>query len=89
MIEILTKHISANTQIHNGKCWFLGMTTAQSHKGNAYDIESGGTIGAGNQIAWTDDGFINDMMLPLPGIKCSNGLYMGNGSTETQVYYYI
>lgn len=88
-MKILTKYATVSTQIHNGKCYFLGMISKDSKQLQAYNIESGGTAGTGNRVGWLDEG-ADILMLPKPGVECSNGLYVvPAGDNPCQIYYSI
>jgi len=79
-MKILAEKVTGATQIHNGKCYFIGMHTGT---GRAYNIESGGTPADGNMV-FDGDSWVADVMLPKPGVECSNGLYV---SAACLVYY--
>ena len=73
-MKIQSSYITTTTQIHNGECYFIGLSS-ESKDAVAYDIESGGTGGSGNTIFYQHSGTGNmNCILPLPGVKCSNGL---------------
>lgn len=86
MINILSKYLTTSAQIHNGKCYFVGLIS--EYDGAANDIEASGTAGTGNQIAMVRREHFGTCILPLPGLKCSNGLYVAVAGL-TIVYYYI
>ncbi|GAH08140.1 unnamed protein product [marine sediment metagenome] len=88
-MKILSKFVTTNTQIHNGKCYFIGMLVENGKELSAYNIESGGSQGVGNRVGWLHENGINSMMLPKPGVECSNGLYIENSDNYCQVYYAI
>jgi len=73
-MKILATYVaSTNTQVHSGKCYFIGLISCYDSAVN--DIESGGTAGTGNQkgyIKASGPGYI----LPKPGVEMSNGLYV-------------
>lgn len=72
-MKILAKYITTTTQIHNGKCYFLGMQAEGSKVVLAYNIEDSGTAAAGNQVAYLNSSTA-PLMLPKPGVECTNGL---------------
>ncbi len=83
-MKILAKFISTSTQIHNGKCYFLGLRSEPTDDTDAYDMESGGTASAANKVGYAYNG--SGYVLPKPGVECSNGLYVTVGS-DAMVYY--
>lgn len=86
-MKILAKYIATSTQIHNGKCYFIGITSDYDTTVN--NIEASGTAATTNQIAQLrKDGEVAVVILPKPGIECSNGLYVG-AEGRTTVYYSI
>ncbi len=88
-VELLTQFITTTTQIHNGKCFFVGMVLENGKGAKAYNIESGGTGAAGNQVGYIHEDSGNEiLMLPPPGVKCTNGLNVAP-SGDCQVYYYL
>ena len=50
--------------------------------GKVYNIEGGGTGGNDNKVWDTDES--KQIVLPLPGVECSNGLYISN---DGLIYY--
>ena len=78
-MKILAKYCSAATQVHNGKCFFIG---CQMDNGKVYNIEGGGTGGNDNKVWDTDES--KQIVLPKPGVECSNGLYISN---DGLIYY--
>lgn len=81
-MKILAKKVSTATQIHTGLCYFLGCHTANAR---VYNMESGGTAADANMI-FDGDEWVADVMLPKPGVECSNGLYV---SQACVIYYYL
>ena len=79
-MKIQAKYMAAKGQVHNGKCYFIGMT---ADSGQAFNIESGGTAGDGNKI-FSANAYAKTIILPKPGVECSNGLYVDN---DCIVYY--
>ena len=73
-MKILAKYIATDTQIHNGKCYFIGLVS--EYDGAAYNIESGGSSGTGNQVGMVRREHFGTCILPKPGVECSNGLYV-------------
>jgi len=80
-VKILAKKVASATQIHNGKCYFIGIQAGTNTR--AYNMESGGTAADGNMV-FDADQFCDDIMLPKPGVECSNGLYVSN---KCVIYY--
>ena len=78
-MRILAKCTTGAEQIHNGKCYFIA---GQMDNGKVHNIESGGTAGNGDKI-W-DTNQSHQIVLPKPGIECSNGLY----TTNDGLFYY-
>lgn len=74
-MKILCTYATVATQIHNGKCYFIGMVAKDTKEVNAYNIEGGGTVGTTNKVGWLDEGE-GVLMLPKPGVECSNGLHV-------------
>ena len=73
-MKILSTYVTTTTQIHNGKCYFIGLSS-ESKDALVYDIEGGGTGGSTNTIFYQHNGTGNmNCILPKPGIECSNGL---------------
>jgi len=71
-VKIQATYVTAATQVHNGKCYFLGLSCETGKAVAIHDIESSGTAATGNRIGYENStGFI----LPKPGVECSNGLY--------------
>ena len=85
-MKILSKYISASTQIHNGKCYFIGLTAQSGKESKAHNIEGSGTAAVGNMVGWAHSG--GTVILPKPGVECSNGLYVTVQSV-CLVYYSI
>ena len=85
-MKILAKYCSAATQIHTGKCYFVGV--AGEYNGGVHNMESGGTATTANTIGQVRKGFCETYMVPLPGVECNNGLYVGD-TDKLIVYYYI
>ena len=85
-MKILAKFISASTQIHNGKCYFIGLISESSKDTDAYNIEASGTAAATNKVGYAYNG--KGYILPKPGVECSNGLYVTVAS-DAMVYYSI
>ena len=83
-MKILAKYLTADTQIHNGKCYFIGLIATAGKTAHAYNMESGGTAGDGNRVGWSVG---RDTILPKPGVECSNGLYIANSDNACLVYY--
>lgn len=82
-MKILAVHITTTTQIHNGKCYLIGVFgkyDAQSH-----NIEASGTAAAGNTVHKYEEGS-GGYGLPKPGVECTNGLNVVTGGWTT-VYY--
>ena len=71
-MKIQAKKVTSATQIHVGKCYFIGMHTGN---GRAYNMESGGTPADGNMV-FDGDEWVASVVLPKPGVECSNGLYV-------------
>jgi len=84
-MKILAEYLTTGTQIHNGKCYFIGLVSEYDAAAN--NIESGGTAGTGNQVGMCRaEGAIPSCILPKPGVECSNGLYVA-AEGRTIVYY--
>ena len=84
-MKILCKYITAATQVYTGKCYFIGIA-CETAKGVAiYNVETSGSIAAANQVGYTN---VTGIMLPKPGIECTNGLYV-NIDGNAAVYYAI
>ena len=79
-MKILALSISGATQIHTGKCYFIGM--AADSGAQAYNIETSGSAGQANRVA--DGDLAEYVMLPKPGVECTNGLYV---SKNAMVYW--
>ncbi len=73
-MKITATMVSGATQIHNGKCYFIGACMGNT---KIHNMESGGTAGNGNKIA-DGDSYNSYVMLPKPGVECTNGLYVTN-----------
>jgi len=74
-VKILAKYMSATGQVHNGKCYYIGMTTTHGAERKVYNIEASGSVADGNMVGWCDNDGNNQQILPKPGIECTNGLY--------------
>lgn len=83
-MKILAKFISVDTQIHTGKCYYLGIWVTSGKTGHIYNIEAAASASADNQIAKNTGGL---QMLPKPGVECSNGIYCANSANQCIVYY--
>ena len=84
-MKILAKYMSATGQVHNGKCYFIGMVGTGGAQRKANNIEASGTAAVGNQVGWIHDDGSNVLILPKPGVECSNGLYINGG--DVLVFY--
>ena len=72
-MKIIAKWFTTATQVHNGKCYFIGCIGDNVH---VYNMEAGGTGGTGNIIF--DNSEVKSIMLPKPGAECTNGIYVDN-----------
>ena len=72
-MKILAKYMTADTQVHTGKCYYIGSWVTSGKTGKFYNIEAAGSLATSNQIANNYGSF---QMLPKPGVECSNGLYI-------------
>ena len=79
-MKILAKYMAAKGQVHNGKCYFIGIA---ADSGSAFNIEAGGTTGNDNRLS-NGNAYASYTMLPKPGVECSNGLYVDN---DCMIYY--
>jgi hypothetical protein len=83
-MKILANFISASTQLHVGKCFFIGLVSESSKDTDAYNVEASGNAAAGNKVGYAYNG--KAYILPKPGVECSNGLYVAVGS-DAMVYW--
>ena len=83
-MKILAKYMTADTQVHTGKCYYIGSWVTSGKTGKFYNIEAAGSLATSNQIANNYGSF---QMLPKPGVECSNGLYCANSDNACLVYY--
>lgn len=79
-MRILAKSIAGATQIHVGKCYFIGLIADSG--AHAYNVEASGSVAQDNKVA--DGDLAEYTMLPKPGVECTNGLYV---SKNAMVYY--
>ena len=79
-MKILAECVSGATQIHNGKCYFIGI---EGDNCKVHNMEASGTAATGNKIH-DGDSYVSNIMLPKPGVECSNGLYVTN---DCIIYY--
>jgi len=82
-MKILCKYITTATQVHTGKCYFLGLSCENGKAVAAYNIETSGNAAAANQVLYHNG---LGIMLPEPGIECTNGLYV-NIDGNAAIYY--
>ena len=67
-------YISATTQITNCKFYIISLWYEGGKTVKAYDIEAGGTVGAGNQVGYIHENGCDFFQVDKPGVVCSNGL---------------
>ena len=79
-MKILAKKVTGATQIHTGKCYFIGI---QAGNCKVHNVETSGSIADANKLFDGDD-YSTEIMLPKPGIECTNGLYVTN---DCIIYY--
>jgi len=79
-VKILAKLCTGAEQVVNGKCYFIGACLGNT---KVHNMEGGGTAGNTNKIA-DGDSYNSYVMLPKPGVECSNGLYVTN---DCIIYY--
>jgi len=73
-MKILCTMITTNTQVHTGKCYFLGLV-GENKTTQAYDVEVSTSAATANTVGYrhaNDKGYV----LPKPGVECGNGLYV-------------
>ena len=85
-MKILASYMTESTQIHTGKCYFIGVVSETGKDTAAYDIEVSTSAAAGNKVGYARDG--KSYILPKPGVECSNGLYV-TATGDALVYYSI
>jgi len=74
-MKIQGTHMTTSTQVHTGKCYLIGM--ASEYDCAANDVEVSTSAAAANQRMQTrGDAGVSVVILPKPGIECSNGLYV-------------
>jgi len=83
-MKILATYMTADTQVHTGKCYYLGSWVTSGKTGIFYNVEAAASIGAANTVARNAGQF---QMLPKPGVECSNGLYCANSDNACLVYW--
>jgi len=83
-MKILAKYLAVDTQVHVGKCYLIGMTATATKTMSIYNIEGVASLADANKVCW---GVGITVMLPKPGIECTNGLYVANSSNPCMVYY--
>ena len=76
--------MSANTQVHTGKCYYIGSWVTSGKTGIFYNVEAAASIADANTVAKNVGQF---QMLPKPGVECTNGLYCANSDNQCLVYY--
>ena len=86
-MKILASYIAASTQIHTGKCYFLGLVSEGGKTVKAYNVETSGSIAAANQVGYIHEDNSAGNILPKPGVECTNGLYVVVDSGDCMVYY--
>ena len=74
-MKILCTYVTANTQIHTGKCYYIGIT-GENKTATLYNIETSGSAAAANVVGYKHENAAQPPMLPKPGVECSNGLYI-------------
>ena len=88
-MKILAQNIADNTdlQVYTGKCYFLG-AVAHSDCDHLYiyNVETSGSAAAANRVAGLE-GSTRSVMLPKPGVECSNGIYAEIDHGQATVYY--
>ena len=73
-MRIQSTHLTANSQVHVGKCYLIGMASEYDCAVN--DVEVSTSAAASNQRMQTrGDAGVSVVILPIPGIALNNGLY--------------
>ena len=83
-MKILAKYMTANTQVHTGKCYYIGSWVTSGKTCKFYNVEVSGSIADTNMVACNPG---TTMILPKPGVECSNGLYAANSDNACLVWY--
>ena len=83
-MKILAKYMAVDTQVHTGKCYYIGSWVNSGDTGQFYNVETSGSAATANKVAHNTGSW---QILPKPGVECSNGLYCANSSNPCLVYY--
>lgn len=71
-MKIFATHITTTTQIHNGKCYLLGVFG--KYDSTSYNIETGGTGAANSTVHKYEAGSGGYAIPGSGGMECTNGL---------------
>ena len=83
-MRIHATYMAADTQVHTGKCYYIGSWVTSSETAQIYNVEAAASAATANQVARNVGSF---QMLPLPGVLCSNGIYCANSDNACIVYW--
>ena len=90
MSDILYSSITANTQVTTQRCHLIGIETENHSDQLVYDEGDNSQTAARlvNHIEASTYWKYNNIIFPLPGIKCDNGIYVINSGGTGTIYYY-
>ncbi|GAG21270.1 unnamed protein product [marine sediment metagenome] len=83
-MKILATYITDSAQIHNGKCYFIGVVSETGKDTDAYNVEVSTSAASANKVGYARDG--KSYILPKPGVECNNGLYV-TATGDALIYY--